>query len=118
MRADWDTEIDETEERSVRRIADLLAAQSVRVLESEGLLLRATSAEVAVAMQHYAGRLVPLPPHALDLADVAQFGASGEAFILDLPLWTSRGRSDLVVSFLVRRGGVEPRVGVWDVGMP
>lgn len=118
MRHEWDCEIDALEESSVREMADLLSAGQSEVLERRGLLLRITAQEADAAIGSYRGRLTSLPAYGFDFADVAQSGPSGDEFILDLPLWTPTGRSDVVVSFMIRRNGTKPPVAVWDVGMP
>lgn len=118
MRSDWDVLLTADEELEARRVANLLASGHARRVESEGLLRRATAAEVESAIGDFGPTLVPLPSNAFDLADVCQHGPAGDEFIVDLPLWTADGRSDLVVRLLLRRQRGRSEISVWDVLAP
>lgn len=106
------------EESAIRELADRLSMGEVRSLASEGVLFRETAEQTEATMEPYSKDLTRLPQGAFEIADLAQFGPSGEEFILDLPLWSARGRTDLVASFIIRRRAGRSEIGVWDVRVP
>lgn len=119
MQTEHGTQLEIWEEQEVRRIANLVALDHIEALVSGGLLFGDGEAdEIREAVGEYRGVLVPLPDSAFDLAYVTQWGPGGQEFMVDVPLWTVEGRSDLVVSCLLRRHGPEPRIVLYDVRIP
>jgi hypothetical protein len=81
---------------AVREVVDALASARYQQLVSDGRAGRLSAEELERAVRTYGRTLVPLPEEGWALIDVYPLD-NGSGVALDVPMWTTEGRSDLTL---------------------
>lgn len=87
---------------AITAIAQLLVAGDYRAVERMTDGRRLTAEQIEQAVLDYGNTLVPLPPEALDQAEVYPFEGDPGSCVAEVDLWTrEEGRSDLTLEVML-----------------